>query len=80
MGDIAPSIGFISTVRVVEVVAAAYVPVASCEAVMVLVPGPASVTSPVVALTVATDVSELVYVMAASLLLVGAVNVNAESL
>jgi hypothetical protein len=79
MGDIVLIIGFISTVRVVEVVAAAYVPVASCEAVIVVVPPAKMVTYPVVALTVATDVSELVYVMAPLLLVVGGVNVNGAS-
>jgi hypothetical protein len=79
MGDIVLIIGFISTVRVVEVVAAAYVLVASCEAVIVVVPPAKMVTYPVVASTVATDVSELVYVMSPLLLLVGGVNVNGAS-
>ena len=58
--DIALIIGSRSTVRVAEVEAAAYVPVASCVAVMRVVPPATTVTSPVVALTVATDVLELV--------------------
>ena len=49
---------------------------AACVAVIVVEPTPVSVTSPVVALTVATDAFELVYVMAPLLLVVGAVNVN----
>ena len=58
--DIALIIGLLRTVSVVEVVAAAYVAVACCDAVMVVVPPATMVTSPVVALTVATDVLELV--------------------
>ena len=64
------------TVRVVEVLALAYEAVATCDAVIVVEPVPVSVTSPVAASTVATAVLELVYVMAPSLLVVGAVNVN----
>jgi hypothetical protein len=47
-------------VRVVEVLALAYKAVAACDAVIVVEPVPVSVTSPVVASTVATDVLELV--------------------
>ena len=77
MADIALIIGSRSTVRVAEVLAAAYVAVASCDAVITVVPPATMVTSPVVALTVATDVLELVYVMAPLLLVLGAVNVKA---
>ena len=77
MADIALIIGSRSTVRVAEVVAAAYVAVASCDAVTTVVPPATMVTSPVVALTVATAVLELVYVMAPLLLVLGAVNVKA---
>ena len=49
-----------STVRVAEVLALVYEVVTICDAVMVVEPAPTSVTSPVVALTVATDVLELV--------------------
>jgi hypothetical protein len=47
-------------VRVAEALAAAYVEVASCDAVMTVVPPATMVTRPVDALTVATDVLELV--------------------
>ena len=60
IADIAPSCGLPSTVRVVEVLPAAYVEVAICDAVMVAVPAPAIVMSPVAASTVAIDVLELV--------------------
>ena len=80
IADIALIIGSRSTVRVAEVLAAAYVAVAGIDAVMVLNPPPTIVTSPVDASTVATDVLELVYEIVPSLLDVGAVNVNAESL
>ena len=60
MADIALIIGLLRTVRVVEVLAAAYVPVASCDAVMEVVPPATMETRPVDALTVATDVLELV--------------------
>ena len=53
--------------------------VAACNAVIVVEPGPVSVTRPVVVLTVATDSILLEYVMAPSLLEVGAVNVNVGS-
>ena len=49
-----------STVRVAVIVPAAYTEVASCEAVMVVLPMPTTVTAPVVEFTVATDVFELV--------------------
>lgn len=64
------------TVRVVVVLAAAYVEVASCEMVIVVVPLPTSVMSLVVSLMVATDVLELVYERAPLLLVEGAVRVN----
>ena len=60
IADIAPSIGLLRTVRLAEVLPPAYVAVATCVAVMVVVPPATTVTSPVVALTVATDVLELV--------------------
>jgi hypothetical protein len=60
IADIALSIGSRSTVRVAEVLAAAYVAVAGIDAVMVLKPPPTIVTRPVVALMVATAVLELV--------------------
>ena len=60
-------------------VPAAYTEVASCEAVIVVLPIPTMVTAPVVELTVATDVFELVYVKAPSLLVAGAVRLNAAA-
>ena len=58
-----------------------YVSVSGVVAVMVVVPAPTRVTSPVEASTVATLVSELAYVAAASVALVsvGAVNVPLRS-
>ena len=78
--DMTLSPGSLKTVSVVEVVAPAYVAVACCVAVIVVVPPLTIVTTPVDALTVATVVLELVYVIAPALLDVGAVNVNAELL
>jgi hypothetical protein len=49
-----------STVSVAAMVPAAYTDVASCEAVMVVLPIPTTVTAPVVEFTVATEVFELV--------------------
>ena len=43
---------------------------------MVVLPMPTTVTAPVVEFTVATDVFELVYVKAPSLLVAGAVRLN----
>ncbi len=60
IADIALTIESRSTVRVAEVLAAAYVAVAGIDAVIVVDPPPVIVTSAVVALMVATAVLELV--------------------
>ena len=80
MAVIELSTGLRSTVSVVVALPAAYVAVAGVEAVMVVEPCPAMVTRPVVALIVATEVFELAYEIAPSLLVVGADSVNAASL
>ena len=65
-----------TTERVVEVLALVYEAMAACVAVIVVEPIAPSVTRPVLGSTVATDVLELLYVMAPLLLVAGAVNVN----
>ena len=80
MVDSELSIGLLSTTNDAAVLPAAYVAVADTDAVMVVLPPPTIVTRPVVALIVATEVLELVYEIAPSLLVVGAGSVNAASL
>ena len=63
--------------RVVEVLALVYVEVATCDAVIVVVPDPITVMRRVLELIVATAALELVYEIAPLLFEVGAVNVNA---
>ena len=67
--------GKIRTVNVAAMLFEAYVAIAACVAVIMVVPAPTIMT--VEPLTVATSVLLLLYVNAPSLLLVGAVNVNA---
>jgi len=80
MAVIELSIGLLSTTSDVVALPAAYVEVADTDAVIVVFPPPTIVTRPVVALIVATEVFELAYEIAPSLLVVGAGSVNAASL